>query len=347
MNAKEHYLFKVSKQTNRVPAVMEVNKESRKEAKLVFEKRILNNYTSASNGSSSSGTPCTWFNPELDTIYFGGNTCIRTVVDFFNQFRTMTFPKVAFLCAPNIHKGCDWGRLVPNLNQGIKYQCHVGACIHGGCTNVQALHGIPRAIALNDMVPGSPSTKEVFLVVRSRRDEYAPGEMPNTLTFRPILQDGLNEDQRDAKKYWEEQLRRVRRGLDFGCGANRWNYRTIPDFKFVSLAPEVKDGKGRNLKHGGMMLDYDNMEQLVKYGKKFIPDLMRRTGVDIRPSAPYWYDDMEFCFYNGTDEAIEKCKREIFGGLVSQITKQVSCFTLIFCSVLQPNIVKIDLIMKT
>ncbi|KAF7868404.1 hypothetical protein EAF04_004936 [Stromatinia cepivora] len=317
---QSHHVFKVSKQTNRVPAIMEVNRESRGEGERIFEKRFFCNWSdvySFSTLGDKKKIPCTWFNADLDTIYFGESTCIRTVVDFFHIFGKTRLPRIAMLCTENIHTKCDWNNPSNRVNADHGF-------VGGGCSNIQALHGKAEEIALNDMVPGSESTREVFIVIKSECDQYAAGAMPNTLSFRPALHNGLKLNDKRVRNNWAVDIHRINRGLDIGCGPNRWANGNCPNFQFVSLAPEIKASKGKNLKHDGMMVSIHDIQKLVADGGKFINDLKIRTGVDIHFPKGLWeyqYSAMssqfpstiefEIGLYNGTHEAIEQCKEEI------------------------------------
>ncbi|KAJ8070936.1 hypothetical protein OCU04_001294 [Sclerotinia nivalis] len=326
---QSHHFFKVSKQTNRVPAIMEVNRESRGEGQQIFEKRFFCNWSdvySFSTLDDKKKIPCTWFNADLDIIYFGEDTCIRTVVDFFYMFGKTRLPRIAMLCTENIHTKCDWN----NLNNPFNAVVHSSPSnqgtqfVGGGCSNIQALHGKPEEIALNDMVPGSDSTREVFIVIKSECDQYAAGAMPNTLSFRPALHNGLKWDDKRVRNNWAVDINRINRGLDIGCGPNRWAGGNCPDFQFVSLAPQIKTSKGNNLKHDGIIVSIHDIQKLVADGGKFIDDLKIRTGVDIHFPKDLWEYrylgmssqfpstiEFEIGLYNGTHEAIEKCKEEI------------------------------------
>ncbi|KAJ8070937.1 hypothetical protein OCU04_001295 [Sclerotinia nivalis] len=152
------------------------------------------------------------------------------------------------------------------------------------------------------MLTGSPSTKEVFLVVQSTCYKFRAGQMPNTVTFRPVLQKSCN----DSIKHMPEMN-------------GQWTDGKGPDFKFVSLAPSLKDGKGKELKHDGTIIHIEDAVKFTRFGKKFPADLKLKTGVDVnfktyRSSliVPCWDNhDCEIGLFNGTDEGIEKCKEEI------------------------------------
>ncbi|KAF7868403.1 hypothetical protein EAF04_004935 [Stromatinia cepivora] len=238
----DHSVFKVSKQTNQAPAITEVSKESRGEGMRIFEKRVFNNYIHHCIPYlfHKEKIPCTWFNPDLDIICFGENTCIQTVGDFFYLFGHTQLPKIAFMmniyhhwCGVNT--SCNWN----NDHQNI-------SCI-------QALHGKPKEDGKANMLTGSPSTKAIFLVVQSTCYKFRAGQMPNTVTFRPALQkSGSDFHQAYARDRWVMELDCVKSGFGFGCGPSQWTDGRGPDFKFVSLAPSLKDGKGKEHKQNMM-----------------------------------------------------------------------------------------------
>ncbi|KAF5875841.1 uncharacterized protein Bfra_002237 [Botrytis fragariae] len=306
-----HQLFKVSKQTNRVPPIMEVNREAREEGMRIFEKRVFNN-CNIDFGSpfevEGEKSQCTWFNPDLDTIYFGENTCIRTVAEFFNLFSQMKVPKIAF--AINVHVPdsckCNWnsGEWNPGNNS---------------VTSLQILHGRPLKGANSPTCPGSPSTREVYIVLPSFIYRYAAGEMPNTITFRPSVHDVLEIDGVQIGAAWANEIHKIKSGLDFGCGPSRWTNGSCPDFNFVSFGPCYKDGKGKKLRHDGLLMSSEDCEKITAHGGAFLEDLKLRTGVDIRfgscsdsDAYPGWWETVnEVGLFNGTNKGIKECEVEI------------------------------------
>lgn len=248
------------------------------------------------------------------------------------MFGATKLPRVAFQCLENMHVGCartTWSVFRGSSPDDMD-ECQMGRAIGGGgCTAIQALHGKPKEIALNDLVPGSESTREVFTVIKSHCDKYGPGEMPNTLTFRPAVHDGPTYDDRDNKRQRWQKIDHVRQGLDIGCGPNRWTNDNCPDFKFVHLAPQIKDGKGKKLKHDAMIVYLTDLQELLENDANFLENLQARTGVEIEDSSEVlsiymlnqhrraYKQICEIGFYNGTNEQIEECKREIRAKCVS------------------------------
>ncbi|KAF7940553.1 uncharacterized protein EAE98_000680 [Botrytis deweyae] len=306
-----HRLFKVSKQTNRAPPILEVNREAREEGMRTFEKRVFNNC------NTNTGIPfkvegekpqCTWFNPDLDTVYFGENTCIRTVADFVDLYWQTKLPKIAFATKAHLHGSCKCNWISGDWNPG-----------HRTVTSLQILHGKPPKDANSSMFPGSPSTREVSIVLPSFIYRYAAGEMPNTITFRPSVHNVLEIDGVRIAAAWANEIHEIRSGLDFGWGPSRWKNDSCPDFDFVSFAPSYKDGKGKKLRHDGFLMSSKDCERITAHGGAFLEDLKLRTGVDIRvgycsDSDAYtgWFEAVnEVGLFNGTSEGIKQCEFEI------------------------------------
>ncbi|THV45380.1 hypothetical protein BGAL_0496g00040 [Botrytis galanthina] len=306
-----HLLFKVSKQTNCVPPIMEVNREARQEGMRIFEKRVFNNCNidiEIPFKLEGEKPQCTWFNPDLDTIYFGENTCIRTVADFLDLYWQTTLPNIAFALEVHLHGSCRCGWISADWDPGNRV-----------VTSLQVLHGKPQKDRNWPMFPGSSSTREVSIVLPSFVYRYAAGEMPNTITFRPSVNDVLEIGGVRIGAEWAYEIQEIRSGLNFGCGPSKWKNDSCPDFSFVSFAPSYKDGKGKKLRHAGFLISSKDCEKITANGGAFLEDLKLRTGVDIRfgycsDSDAYarWFKAVnEVGLFNGTDEGIKQCEFEI------------------------------------
>ncbi|TEY86540.1 hypothetical protein BOTCAL_0006g00200 [Botryotinia calthae] len=313
-----HQLSKVSKQTNRVPPIMEVNREAREEGMRTLEKRVFNNCDinlEMAFEVEGKKPQCTWFNPDLDTIYFGEDTCIRTVADFFGLCWQMKLPKIAFAII-HVQDPCECNWNAGDWNQG-----------HNTVTSLQILHVRPSKDANSTMFPGSPSTREVFIVMPSFIYRYAAGEMPNTATFRRSAHDVIDTSDDRIDAAWYKEINKIRSGLDFGCGSSRWTNDSCPDFSLASFGPSYKDGKGKKLRHDGSLMSSKGCEKITADGGAFLEDLRLRTGVDIRigywrNSDAYhgWYENLnEIGLFNGTDEEIKECEETIMARLLGVI----------------------------
>ncbi|KAF7960202.1 hypothetical protein EAE96_001800 [Botrytis aclada] len=304
-----HQLFKVSKEANRVPPIMEVNREAREEGMRIFEKRVLNNcnINIESPFKVEGDKPLfTWFNPDLDTIYFGENTCLRTFADFFSLYWQTKLPKIAFAINKHAQDSCDcnwrsdyWGPI------NYMHPC------------LQILRGKLGKDAKYSTFPGSPSTMEVYVVVPSLVYNFAAGNMPNTVTLRDSVHEGLCAGGSPPGATWAEIIRLLRAGRTSRCGPGRWANGGCPDFKFCSFGPSYKDGKGKTLRHHGFILGRKKFEKITR--GTFLEDLRLRTGVDIRTGLWSHTEDFPTCFnqtnevglFNGTDEGIRECEDEI------------------------------------
>ncbi|TGO25477.1 hypothetical protein BPAE_0079g00240 [Botrytis paeoniae] len=278
-----HQLFKVSKQTNRVPPIMEVNREACEEGMHIFEKRVFNN-CNINIGSpfevEGEKPQCTWFNPDLNTIYFGENTCIRTVADFFDLCWQMKLPKIAFAMNKHVHHSCDC-----NWNPGD------WNFVHNMLTCLQMLHGRARKDANSSMFPGSPSTREVFIVIPSFVYRFEAGEMLNTATLRYSVRCYLCEGGQRVGAIW---------------------------------ANEIRMERGKKIRHDGFTLSSEDCAKITM--GTFLEDLKLRTGVDIGIGFCSDSDDFpgrykmvnEAGLLNGTDEGIKECTVRIMARVMNR-----------------------------
>ncbi|KAF7868402.1 hypothetical protein EAF04_004934 [Stromatinia cepivora] len=314
-----HKTYRISNHGQIVPSILHANRESRAEAQLVFEKRYINNYPDEYPYHGNDERPWTWYNPYTDIVFFGEDTCIRTVVNFFHWTSNEKYPKVAFRCGNMIgtcKNKCDFDTSeFPHGDDD--YACSIGAGIGGGGVGILGvLHGKDEDIALNTMVPGAPHVEEVFFVVKTECMKFDAGVMPNDLTFRPAIHNGLTSGQERSKISLEGGVHNVRMGLGVdGCGddRNRWDKGNHPEFSFVSLAPPLKDGRGKELKHDAIQVPTKDIGTLIYRHNEFLTDLANKTKVDIVPSdkAYVGQKNREIGLYNGTEEGIEQAKEEI------------------------------------
>ncbi|KAI9647661.1 hypothetical protein NHQ30_004046 [Ciborinia camelliae] len=312
-----HRVFEVSSQGQVVPGVMQANSESRRESKLVFEKRHINFYPRDREVPNHDVRPWTWYNPYNDIILFGEATCIRTVVDFFLCKAEEKYPKVAFRCGNMIgtcKNKCDFDTWEYPFGDD-QYSCSIGAGIGGGGVGIMGvLHGKDEEIAMNKMVPGAPNVEEVFFVVKTECMKFNVGAMPSNLTFRRAIHNGLTPGQEKNRINLENNIQQVRSGQGvYGCGENRWDKGNYPEFSFMSLAPPLKNGRGKALKHDAIMVPTQDIGKLIYRNSEFLNDLGPKVKVDIIPSEKAYTGQKfrEIGLYNGTEEGIEKAKEEI------------------------------------
>lgn len=205
--------------------------------------------------------------------------------------------------------------------------CESGHGIGGGGVGILgALHGKDREIAFNDLVPGAPHTKEVFFVVKTECMKFEAGDMPSDLTFRPAIHQGLTPGQEKTYSNLQGSIQAIRAGEAIpGCGENRWDRGNYPDFKFVSLAPPLKDGRGKVLKHDAIQVPTQDIGKLIYRKNEFLTDLANKTGVEIVPSdkAYVGQKNREIGLYNGTEEGIAKVKEAIREQLVCLMIKKI------------------------
>ncbi|KAJ8070938.1 hypothetical protein OCU04_001296 [Sclerotinia nivalis] len=270
-----HMTYRISNPGQVVPGILQANRESRAEAQLVFEKRYINNYPAEYPYRENDERPWTWYNPYTDIIFFGEDTCIRTVVDFFHRKSDEKYPKVAFRCGNMIgtcKNKCDFDTWeYPHGDDD--YACSIGAGIGGGGVGILGvLHGKDEDIAHNTLVPGAPHVEEVFFVVKTECMKFDTGVMPNDLTFRPAIHNGLL-DRKEARLVLREG--------------------------FIMFAWDLVPTK--------------DIGTLIYRNNEFLTELANKTKVDIVPSDKAYVGQKkrEIGLYNGTEEGIEKAKEEI------------------------------------
>ncbi|KAK6609598.1 hypothetical protein H4I96_03529 [Botrytis cinerea] len=311
-----HRTWHISTPGQKVPAILQATRESRAEAQRLYEKRYLNNFPANYPYRQNEERPWTYYNPYVDILYFGDKICIGVLVKFFRRHSEEIFPRLAFRCANFIgtckykcnYDTWDW------RHGEDEDSCAYGSGIGGGGIDIMGvLHGKDEEIALNTLVPGVPSVEEVFFVVKTECMKFPAGEMPSDLTFRPAIHNGLTQSQQKKRTEFEGEVDLARAGEGVSsCGANRWNANP-PKFSFVSFAPPLKDGKGRNLKHDAIQVPTQHMGKLTYRNNEFLTDLAVKANLEIVPSQKAYVGERncEIGLYNGTEKGIELAKEEI------------------------------------
>ncbi|TGO37981.1 hypothetical protein BHYA_0084g00110 [Botrytis hyacinthi] len=311
-----HGTWHISKPGQKVPAILQATQESRAEAQRVYEKRYLNNFPANYPYRQNEERPWTYYNPYVDVLFFGDGVCILTLVKFFRRHSEEIFPRLAFRCA-NFIGTCKYKCTYDTWewpHGEDEYSCVCEAGIGGGGIDVMGiLHGKDKKIARNSLVPGVPSVEEVFFVVKTECMKFPAGQMASNLTFRPAIHNGLTESQQKKRTDFEAEVDKARAGEGVrACGANRWNDK-LPTFSFVSLAPPLKDGKGKNLQHDAIQVPTEHMGKLTYRSNEFLNELAVKANLKIVP-APKAYvgeKNREIGLYNGTEKGIELAKEEI------------------------------------
>ncbi|TEY86539.1 hypothetical protein BOTCAL_0006g00190 [Botryotinia calthae] len=311
-----HRTWRIGTPGQKVPAILQAIRESRAEAQRLYEKRYLNNFPASYPYRQNEERPWTYYNPYVDILYFGDSICIMVLVKFFRHHSEEIFPCLAFRCANHIGSckyKCTYDTWEWPHGEDVD-SCAYGAGIGGGGIDVMGvLHGKDREIALNSLVPGVPSVEEVFFVVKTECMKFPAGEMPSDLTFRSAIHNGLTQGQQKKRTEFEAEVDLARAGEGVSsCGANRWNGNP-PEFSFVSFAPPLKDGKGKNLKHDAIQVPTQHMGKLTYRNNEFLNDLAVKANLEIVPSQKAYVGERnrEIGLYNGTDKGIKFAKEEI------------------------------------
>ncbi|TGO58631.1 hypothetical protein BOTNAR_0178g00180 [Botryotinia narcissicola] len=177
---------------------MEANREARQEGMRIFEKRVFNNcdINIESPFKPEGEKPqCTWLNPDLDTIYFGENTCVRTVAYFLDLCWHTKLPKIAFAINRHVQISCDCSPSTTEVSIVIPSLVYKFAA--GEMTNTATL----RSSVHEDLCVGGPRPGSLWAMQmrRIRSDVYGCGTSRWTngsgsdfkfSSFGPSIKDG-------------------------------------------------------------------------------------------------------------------------------------------------------------
>ncbi|CAG8951065.1 hypothetical protein HYFRA_00006463 [Hymenoscyphus fraxineus] len=272
----KHTIRRVCPNSRKPPTILHVNQEARGEALKVYQLRTLD---TRSPGHAEKEI---YFNPKVDIVYLGEEACRSTLLCI-----DMDVQRLAMCSSGRFTQCCD--------NDNETYG------IDGGISPMQALHGFYRieaaresraireaearatgrplelvwddqwnfntkAIAENpysndDMFPGLPGLRDVFMVVQSNLCKPEPGQVGLEHTFRPATTNGLTNGQHRYKAYIQRDIDRVMNDTALeGVGKNKWLGDKKPTFHWVSLSDvpavegkQYQDGLGVNEKAYGFM----------------------------------------------------------------------------------------------
>ncbi|CAG8981247.1 hypothetical protein HYALB_00003845 [Hymenoscyphus albidus] len=272
----KHTIRRVCPNSRKPPAILHVNQEARGEALKVYQLRTLD---TRSPGHAEKEI---YFNPKVDIVYLGEEACRSTLLCI-----DMDVQRLAMRSSGRFTQCCD--------NDNETYG------IVGSISPMQGLHGFYRieaargsraireaearatgrplelvrddqwnfntkAIAENpysndDIFPGLPGLRDVFMVVQSNLCKPEPGQVGLEHTFRPATTNGLTNGQHRYKAHIQRDIDRVMNDTALeGVGKNKWLGDNKPAFHWVSLsdAPAVEgrqyqDGLGVDEKAYGFM----------------------------------------------------------------------------------------------
>ncbi|EPE33938.1 hypothetical protein GLAREA_06951 [Glarea lozoyensis ATCC 20868] len=268
-----HSWYRVSPRSRIPPAILRVCFESRAEAMRVYKLTNFDYQTNHIRGREM------WFNPAVDIIYFGEDTCLATII--------------------HMKKTVDIRRMAFNVTGRIT-QCHDFDeplyAVDGGVNPMQALHGFhgEREQDTQDgLYSGIHSLQEVFLVVQS-----------NLSTT-----DGLTRGQKGLKSWMMAEIDVVNSGgMIYGVGENMWVDDKKPTFHWVSLSPQ--DGVD-GIYYDGLGVD-DAAVKFLNRRVHVLDAISRRTECHIYiPNKTFPKEFPREIGFSGTRKAIEEAKAEI------------------------------------
>ncbi|KUJ10346.1 uncharacterized protein LY89DRAFT_787400 [Mollisia scopiformis] len=217
---KRHFHHRLAPRSCSPPAVMQVNHEAREEAKKYYQSTV---FTTKRIKDEALGcyptrkTFETWYNPLADVLVFNSHSCMNTLIRFFQtmRLRSVSISRVAILASGKVINCHD-----PNtIHADDPYEDDLGYDIRGGCTVMQALHGIHRSVARTDRVSGVKGLKEVFFIIPTYLMVNEPGSLDASIWFRPACSDGMAPGQIVCMKDLERDIKFVRHGMPLRlCG---------------------------------------------------------------------------------------------------------------------------------
>ncbi|CZR62209.1 uncharacterized protein PAC_12106 [Phialocephala subalpina] len=144
----EHYYYRLAPISCLPPSLMHANQEARSESMRYYQQVVFTTKSKGQN-TDSNYPRCepieTWYNAKADVILFAKHTCMNTIVRFFQhqRLRIVQINNVAILLSGNTVNCHDWNRDDPIYNPDREDFAY-GHAIAGGCTVMQAFHGIIR-----------------------------------------------------------------------------------------------------------------------------------------------------------------------------------------------------------
>lgn len=287
----------VSKRSTTEPPLMRACSESRRECRRVYQQRRFDNLPDSLKLKRDGNV---WWNPELDIIYLGTNTCPSTALQICQMSHDHgAIPQIALIVDET---SCHWS--CRDCQLGGSPDQPPGFCPYGF---IGKLHGFESASG-SDRFSGCAGLKELFFVVPSRLWASSVGLYTS---FRRATSNGVEYNQMQAKGQLLKSLGMLKLVPRFSdIGENRWVGDRMPTHRFVSFAP-VSYGKTRFdaitiTKHAFEKLRRANMGEVERRTgcRITLPDYDEARGVHS------CIQEVGLC---GSRESSSKAKNEIAG----------------------------------
>jgi len=293
--------------------VLHVNHESRQEA-LRFYRRVDFTTVRANQvmqpGYVSCGSIWTYYNPNADIVLFAEKTCMNTIVRFLEDQRTNMIPivRIAILTSGMTLNCHGWRGNDP-------IECAQKLTIAGGCSPMQALHGIDPAVAQNSLVLGVRGLEDVYWVVPSELLPLRAGDIDESVGFRNAVGDGLMNGQKCFKELIAADIAIVEGGSPLPkCGSfDYWSGPNKPSFHFVSFSPHPAPGKVFD----SLPILTATIPKLKFKSWERVKKIAQQTGCHIKVCVEHYIEQQrrEVGFY-GTPEQVPKAKEAVKNFLI-------------------------------
>lgn len=294
-----HYYYQIPSNSCRVPTILHVSQEARREALAVYQLIDLTDDIHAYPRKIP-----VYYNPDIDIIFFGEGCCMLTVFNFVSSMyhRKQEIRRVAILCSGMVLGSCQGGHQEPGRFEGFFDP-------HGMYTPMQILHGIDQGLIEGVDAPGCVGLKEVFWVVPTKLKYLMSGQVDENICFRPATGTGMTTGQMKWRKRLEEVIESVRLGEGIpSVGKNRWTGNDMPDFKFMSLSRVPEAGK----EYDSMNLSFMEYKELKARNWKIVRNTERWTNCALKVCEPEYsrQPNFEVGFY-GKRKEIDEAKKQI------------------------------------
>jgi hypothetical protein len=232
-----------------------------------------------------------WYNPAVDIVYYGDNSCIATI--------NSSIPKLGIR------------RIAINSTRKIVQCENYDYPPYGpddGINLFQALHGFYGIEDVEEDWYGCIETlQEVFVVVQSNLCRPNAGEVDLSFRCRSATTDGLTRGQKSFKAWPHQEIARAKKGDGaWDTGVNQWVGDKIPRFHFVSLSPRSGIGSAY---YDGLGINDAAAKFLLRSKAAALDDIWKGTGCRLRiPHKSLPAEDPREIGFCGNKEAIEKAK---------------------------------------
>jgi len=303
---------------------MDVCRESRTEAERFYT--LVDFTTTLQNAHTNfekRGPIMTYYNPEWDIILFGEYSCMWSIIRVIQDQRhaNVDIRRIAIVSSGQLLRCHDWNHDDP-IHGPDQMEVDYGYAIAGGCTIMQALHGIHKDVAWTERASGVKGLKEVFFVVPTHLIPGIAGKVGESIGFRPARGSGLTSGQVRVKKVLQDEVDLVEAGgilpyCSFDDSMNN-SGDNKPDFKFVTFTPKsFIDG----MIFDSMIIASDDLPKLNGQDWKSIKNVDRNSGCHVKiPKRDYQTQLSRGIGFYGTKSGIEKAIKLIQEQLVSRKT---------------------------